>query len=231
MTKPTLIIDGQKLMVSPSASDRSWHAHFEKRAGRWAAVDRADTSRRKRPGLQGPIDVAFMDSFVMAKPTGQPMIPYVPVIREMSRPPPGPATEKQTWPDRLVLASRRRGRRCRSRRRRRRRPRRARAPSASASATSPTPRRRARSAPGRRRPARPSPRWSRRRARRATYSEEPASSVSRAGQQPAGARLGDGDRPAALAQQRGDLLVDRAAVVGEQRAGVALAHESPRSAS
>ena len=75
MTKPTVIIDGQKLMVSPPASDRSWEAHFEKKAGRWAAVERPDTSLRKRPGLQGPIDVAFMDSFVMVKPTGQPMIP------------------------------------------------------------------------------------------------------------------------------------------------------------
>ena len=57
------------------ASDRSWEAHFEKKAGRWTALDRVDTSLRKRSGLQGPIDFAFMDSFVMVKPTGQPMIP------------------------------------------------------------------------------------------------------------------------------------------------------------
>ena len=75
MTKSTVIIDGQKLMGSPPTSDRSWEAHFEKKAGRWAAVERPDTSLRKRPRLQGPIDVAFMDSFVMVKPTGQPMIP------------------------------------------------------------------------------------------------------------------------------------------------------------
>ncbi len=30
---------------------------------------------RKRHGLQGPIDDAFLDGFVMVKPTGQPMIP------------------------------------------------------------------------------------------------------------------------------------------------------------
>jgi pimeloyl-ACP methyl ester carboxylesterase len=75
MTKPAVVVDGQKLLASPPASDRSWEAHFEKKAGRWAAVDRADASLRKRPGLQGPIDVAFMDSFVMVKPTGQSMIP------------------------------------------------------------------------------------------------------------------------------------------------------------
>jgi len=87
MAKPTVVIDGQKLMVSPPASDRSWEAHFEKKAGRWTALDRADTSLRKRPGLQGPIDVAFMDSFVMVKPTGQPMIPEtaVWVNSEMNR--------------------------------------------------------------------------------------------------------------------------------------------------
>ena len=75
MTKPTVVVDGQKLIASSPASDRSWEAHFERKAGRWATLDRADTSLRKRPGLQGPIDVAFMDSFVMIKPTGQPMIP------------------------------------------------------------------------------------------------------------------------------------------------------------
>jgi dienelactone hydrolase len=74
MTKPTVVVDGQKLIASSPASDRSWEAHFEKKAGRWAPLDRADTSLRKRPGLQGPIDAAFMDSFVMVKPTGQPMI-------------------------------------------------------------------------------------------------------------------------------------------------------------
>ena len=26
---------------------------------------------RKKPGLQGPIDDAFMDSFIMVRPTGQ----------------------------------------------------------------------------------------------------------------------------------------------------------------
>src|SRR5207249_1989702 len=40
----------------------------------WAAVGKADdVSLHKRHGLQGPIDDAFMDSFLMVKPTGRPM--------------------------------------------------------------------------------------------------------------------------------------------------------------
>ena len=46
-----------------------------------------------------------------------------------------------------------------------------------------------------------------------------------AGEQPARARFGRRDRPAAGAQQPGDLLVDRGAVGREQRVGVALADD------
>ena len=55
-------------------SDRSWTAHFRKVDGKWRAVDSADDGTlRKRHGLQGPIDDAFMDSFLMVRPTGQPL--------------------------------------------------------------------------------------------------------------------------------------------------------------
>ena len=55
-------------------SDRSWTAHFRRQEGKWAAVGKADdVSLHKRHGLQGPIDDAFMDSFLMVKPTGRPM--------------------------------------------------------------------------------------------------------------------------------------------------------------
>ena len=73
MLKPRVVIDGQQLAAPAPSSDRSWEAHFEKRAGRWAVVERVSQALRKRPGLQGPIDAAFMDSFVMVKPTGQPL--------------------------------------------------------------------------------------------------------------------------------------------------------------
>jgi dienelactone hydrolase len=70
---PRVTIDGQTLEGAPVMTDRSWTAHFLKRDGRWAASEGEDSSLRKRHGLQGPIDDAFMDSFIMVRPTGQPM--------------------------------------------------------------------------------------------------------------------------------------------------------------
>ncbi len=72
--KATVTIDGAKIAGGPAAADRSWTAHFRKVDGKWKRVDSADDgSLAKRHGLQGPIDDAFMDSFVMVKPTGKPM--------------------------------------------------------------------------------------------------------------------------------------------------------------
>ncbi|MEQ2007923.1 MAG: prolyl oligopeptidase family serine peptidase [Limisphaerales bacterium] len=71
---PRVLVDNQKLDAPMVETDRSWTAHFRKLAGKWslaAFVD--DTSLRKRPGLQGPIDDAFLDSFLMVRPTGQPL--------------------------------------------------------------------------------------------------------------------------------------------------------------
>ena len=60
--------------AAPVLSDRSWTAHFRKVDGKWQAVASPDDGvLRKRHGLQGPIDDAFMDSFLMVRPTGQPM--------------------------------------------------------------------------------------------------------------------------------------------------------------
>jgi len=53
-------------------SDRSWVAHFRKVEGVWQPAASADEGTvRKRHGLQGPIDDAFMDRFIMVRPTGQ----------------------------------------------------------------------------------------------------------------------------------------------------------------
>jgi pimeloyl-ACP methyl ester carboxylesterase len=72
--RPTVVLDGQRLEAAPVMSDRSWTAHFRKSGERWKAVDSVDDGTlRKRPGLQGPIDDAFMDSFLMVRPTGQPL--------------------------------------------------------------------------------------------------------------------------------------------------------------
>lgn len=45
---------------------------FHKAGGKWVAGPLPD-GLRKRPGLQGPIDHALMDRFVMVKPTGKPL--------------------------------------------------------------------------------------------------------------------------------------------------------------
>jgi len=69
---PKVIIDGQKLSGDRVRTDRSWKSRFIKELGRWRAVGRFEfAGLAKRPGLQGPIDDAFMDSFVMVNPTGQ----------------------------------------------------------------------------------------------------------------------------------------------------------------
>ncbi|MFL5244707.1 MAG: prolyl oligopeptidase family serine peptidase [Gemmataceae bacterium] len=70
--KTKVVIDGQELDANAPLSDRSWAVHFRK-AGRWSVVASAEEEGfHKRHGLQGPIDDAFMDSFLMVRPTGEP---------------------------------------------------------------------------------------------------------------------------------------------------------------
>jgi len=71
--KVTVDLDGQKLTVPGALSDGSWTAHFKKTNSKWALADDDSKELRKRPGLQGPIDHAFMDSFIMVRPTGAPI--------------------------------------------------------------------------------------------------------------------------------------------------------------
>jgi hypothetical protein len=69
--KVTVTLDDQALAGPVPAADKSWTAHFRKADGKWAAVDKVDDGTlRKRHNLQGPIDDAFLDSFIMVKPTG-----------------------------------------------------------------------------------------------------------------------------------------------------------------
>jgi hypothetical protein len=73
-TRPEVEIDGGILKAAPVLSDRSWTAHFRKDEHGWKTVAAAEeTTLAKRHGLQGPIDDAFMDSFLMVKPTGKPL--------------------------------------------------------------------------------------------------------------------------------------------------------------
>lgn len=72
--RPTVILDKQEVTASPVMSDRSWVSHFRKLDGKWTLVEKVDDGNlSKRHGLQGPIDDAFMSSFVFVRPTGKAM--------------------------------------------------------------------------------------------------------------------------------------------------------------
>ncbi len=75
LEKPKVVLDDEEIKdVAPVLSDRSWTAHFRKKGKSWEAVEKIDDGAlRKRPGLQGPIDDAFLDSFLMVRPTGKPL--------------------------------------------------------------------------------------------------------------------------------------------------------------
>lgn len=63
-------IDDGELRAPPPASDRSWSCSVYKDSGQWRIGPRPSDGLRKVPGLQGPIDHAFMDSFLIVKPSG-----------------------------------------------------------------------------------------------------------------------------------------------------------------
>ena len=76
----TVDVDGQRLPVTVRypASDGVWRAYFLKAGSRWETARSEHISgQRKIHGLQGPIDDAFMDSFIMVRPTGTAMNPKV----------------------------------------------------------------------------------------------------------------------------------------------------------
>ena len=74
---PRVVLDGQELVGSPVGKS-SWSTRLHKQNGKWqVASTNAAPTARKRPGLQGPIDDAFTDSFVFVRPTGKPLNPTV----------------------------------------------------------------------------------------------------------------------------------------------------------
>jgi len=76
--QPVVTIDGQKVTAAAPMSNRAWNAHFRKAGNQWSAVDSAVAAgTHKVHGLQGPVDDAFLDSFVFVTPTGTPMAPGV----------------------------------------------------------------------------------------------------------------------------------------------------------
>ena len=72
-TKVTVVLDGQALTAGGPLTDGSWTAHFGKSGTKWALADDDSRTLRKRHDLQGPIDDAFFDGFVMVRPPGTPI--------------------------------------------------------------------------------------------------------------------------------------------------------------
>jgi hypothetical protein len=66
----SLTIDGQPVPVPANYGARGFTVH--RQSDRWWAGDFAD-ALRKRPGLTGPIDDAFMEPFLFVQPTGKPL--------------------------------------------------------------------------------------------------------------------------------------------------------------
>jgi hypothetical protein len=58
----SLVIDGQRFKGRPN--------HLTRRGNSWKVASTSDTSLRKRHGLQGPIDDAFYERFIMIEPAG-----------------------------------------------------------------------------------------------------------------------------------------------------------------
>jgi len=66
-------IDGQSVTVARSPNDR---VHLRKHDGTWkTAVMEPGEFLRKRPGLTGPVDDAFVEPFLFVRPTGKPLHP------------------------------------------------------------------------------------------------------------------------------------------------------------
>ena len=63
-------IDGTQIVGPRSFTDRSWRCSLHRSGRQWVMGELPGGSVRKRHDLQGPIDDAFMDSFVFVKPTG-----------------------------------------------------------------------------------------------------------------------------------------------------------------
>jgi len=68
-------IDGVALVAGMPAKSSDFTVHFgRKKDGSWAVVsDDPSGAIAKRHGLQGPIDDAFLDRFLMVRPTGKPI--------------------------------------------------------------------------------------------------------------------------------------------------------------
>ncbi len=84
--KSAIELDGKRYEIETHHNGRPFPIYFLMDGGKWKQVGLPgldievrhpagtfDGGVHKRPGTQGPIDDAFMDSFVMVRPTGQPL--------------------------------------------------------------------------------------------------------------------------------------------------------------
>ncbi len=76
--RPRITIDSQKVDGPAVVPGAKWSARLVKTNGQWSLAAPSETGDRKsesakRHNRQGPIDDAFMDAFVMVRPTGQPL--------------------------------------------------------------------------------------------------------------------------------------------------------------
>ncbi len=64
-------IDKTTIKGPHSLTDRSWRCPLIRKSGQWVMGELPADTLRKRHDLQGPIDDAFMDSFVFVRPSGK----------------------------------------------------------------------------------------------------------------------------------------------------------------
>jgi dienelactone hydrolase len=71
-----IVVNGQEQLAPQVQSDLSYRASYVHHDG-WISGSFGKNELRKRPGLQGPIDDALMDSFIFVRPTGPATHPRV----------------------------------------------------------------------------------------------------------------------------------------------------------
>lgn len=88
MSNFTIVVDGSQVVAGPSAGTpvptgvAALSVHLERRGGHWEYARPADpkadaVAKRKVPGLQGPIDDAFVAPFLFVTPSGKSDSPVV----------------------------------------------------------------------------------------------------------------------------------------------------------
>src|SRR5262245_17905195 len=60
----TITINNEEVEAPGPKSDKSWEVSLHRARGQWRLGKRDAAQLRKRPGLQGPIDDAFLDRFI-----------------------------------------------------------------------------------------------------------------------------------------------------------------------